>query len=277
MSEQEMDLSDYLIVLKSRIKMFFCIVFVGIFITAFFLLKQSSLYQTTAVIEQAKIDKNPVESAENLDVLFKKSLNPYLRIIGAKMNVPEKEIFNLTDMFGLIDLSNPGDIKVTAGYILVWGKDKTPEKAKELVDLICDLIIQRQNEIVENALKIVNDDLNDIKKQIEVIKKDVEIINSKIFQKEKTDILAQSYIFQTLAESKENALKRQYELQNRLLTKEMEMKYYTKLAALSAPASLPKVKVSSNKIKVMFISTIVSFIAAVFIVFIYDYFKKNPL
>lgn len=280
MPEQEMELRDYLFVLKKRWKVLAKIAVSGFIVASIFVSLQPALYQATAVIEQAKIDKNPVENADILGVLFKKSYEPYLKVIAGKMDVSEKDAFNLTKMFTIEEVKESVEIKdkkIASGYILVTGKGRTPAEAKKLVDVIISLIIERQNNMLRDTLKIINGEIADLKEQIQNIKSDVELINKKIMQKEKTDILAQSYVFQTMAESKENALKRQIDLQNKLTAKEMDAKYYTKLAELSAAPSIPKNKMASHKVRIIFLVTLVCSAVAVFIIFVTDYLEKNPL
>ncbi|OGS45211.1 MAG: hypothetical protein A2539_10295 [Elusimicrobia bacterium RIFOXYD2_FULL_34_15] len=277
MSEQEMDLRDYLIVVKKKKKMIVKIMVIGFLISVAIAFIQPTVYQTTAIIEQAKIERTTVESAENLETLFKQTLNPFLKILVEKMAIPEDKAFSLTQSFSITEIREPNAMKISSGYLLIMGMGKTPEKAKELVDNICSMILKRENDMVQEALSIVNKDLDDLREQILNIKKDVGEIDQKIAAKEKTNILAQSYVFQTMVEAKENALKRQFDLQNRLASKEMEIKYYTKSAIIASSASLPKMRMAQNKLKFVLIITIVSYLVAIFLAFIVDYFEKNPL
>ena len=90
MEEQEIDLRDYLRVLKKRWKLIAGVTIVCAVISVIFVLRQPNVYQSTALIEPAKIAKAPIETAATLNVLFTNPLNPYLKKIAKKMEIKER-------------------------------------------------------------------------------------------------------------------------------------------------------------------------------------------
>lgn len=268
MDEQGIDLRDYLRVLKKRWKLIVWITGGCAVISVVFSLLQSKVYEATALVEPAKIQKVPIETAASLELLFKNPLNPYLKEIAREMNMAEKQAYKLAGSFRVLD---------KVGYLQVSGIGKTPEASKKLVDLICSLILKKHSELMEDVLKISNNEVNNLKEQLISVKSEIEQLSKKLLQKEKTDIVAQSYVFQSLGTSKENALKRQLELEERLRAKDMELKYYTKQAVVIAEATTPKYRIAPHRRKIVSKAIIISFAFSIFFVFIVDYFKKNPL
>ncbi|MDD5687468.1 MAG: Wzz/FepE/Etk N-terminal domain-containing protein [Elusimicrobia bacterium] len=268
MEEQEIDFRHYLRILKKRWKLIVYITVTGIMLSVLYVLITPKIYETVALIEPAKIQKVPVETADSLELLLKNPLNPYLKDIAAKMDIQEKKAYNLANRFF---------IKNKLDYISVEAKGNTPENAKKLADLICSLILKRQDDLMKDALKIINEEINNLNEQNIFIKNDLEQLNKKILRKEMTDVLAQSYIYQALIQSKESALTRQTQLYERLRQKEMELKYYTKSATIVAEASLPRISVSSEKTRTIYVITSLFFIFSIFIVFAIEYFEKEPL
>ena len=268
MEEQEIDLRDYLRVLKKRWRLVVGITIGCAVISAVYSLLLPKVYQAAALIEPAKIQKTPIETAATLELLYKNPLNPYLKKIVKEMNLKEWQGYGLVNDF---------EIKDKAGFLQIVGRAKAPEESKKLVDVICSLILKRHSELMLDALKIASEETDNIRNQMSSVKSEMEHLNKKVLQKEKTEILAQSYVFQGLLTAKEDASKRLLGLEERLRQKEMELKYYTKPAEIIADATLPEFPVAPNKTKIVLIATIVGFMFSIFLVFVVEYFQKNQL
>ncbi|MEW6556126.1 MAG: Wzz/FepE/Etk N-terminal domain-containing protein [Elusimicrobiota bacterium] len=269
MQEQEIDLRDYVNVIVKRWKLLVGLTVGCAVVSAVISLLLPPVYETTAIIEPAKIQKTPIETAEILEVLFKNPLNPYLRELLQQLGIKDgQKAYKIRKQFS---------IKDKVGYLLVSGKDRSPEKAKKLVDEIVSLILKRQDEIIKSALSIVDDEMNKLKEQIGSTKNEIEQLDKKFVQKEKAETMGQGLVFQSLISAKENALKRQSELEEKLRQKEMELKYSTKPATVVAESTIPKIKIAPQRSKIVLLSTIVGFMFSVFYVFIVEYFEKGKL
>ena len=268
MEEQEIDLRDYLRVLKKRFGLVVWITIGCAVISVLIALILPTVYESSAIIEPAKINNVSVETSAVGELLFKNPLNPYLKGIAEQMGLKEKEAYNLSQKFKMSD---------KLGYIQITAKGKTPEEAKKLVDVIISLILKRHEELVGNALEISNDDMYNLKEQLSTVKSEIEQLTKKIQQREKTDILAQSYVFQSLNQAKEDASKRQTALESAIRTKEMELKYYTKNALVIAEPALPLMKSGPSKRNIVAIATIFGFFVSIFSAFVVEFFQKNPL
>ncbi|MFA5779071.1 MAG: Wzz/FepE/Etk N-terminal domain-containing protein [Elusimicrobiota bacterium] len=268
MEEQEIDLRDYLRVLKKRWGLVVGITIGCAVISAVYSLFLPDVYESSAIIEPAKINNVPVETSAIGELLFKNPLNPYLKGIAEQMGLKEEGAYILPEKFKMLD---------KLGYIQVVGKGKRPEEAKRLVDVIVSLILKRHEELVKNALEISNDEMSNLKEQLLTVKSEIEQLNKKIQQREKTDILAQSYIFQSLNQAKEDASKRQTAMESAIRAKEMELKYYTKTASVIAESVLPLMKSGPSKRNIVITATVISFFVSMFLAFVVEYFQKNPL
>jgi len=266
MEEEEIDLRGYLKVLKKRWKLVVQITIGCAVISTVISLFLPKVYQTSAIIESAKIMKTPIETAATTELLFKNP-NPYLKKIAREMSLAKKKEYELARNFKIVDNLN---------YLSVSAKGNSPEEAKKLSDLLCSMILKRHADLMDDALKISEDEINNIKEQLSSLTKEVEEADKKLLQKENVSTSGQGYVFQGLIQSKENALKRQGELDERLRERNMELKYYTKSAVLIAEASLPVQPTAPKMTKIVFLSTFIGLMLSIIFVFIIEYFGKNP-
>lgn len=224
-------------------------------------------YESIALILPAKVSDGIVEKSDLLRILFKNPLNPYLTRIAKRLGMKEEAGIGLIGSF---------KIKDTEEYIEIRTHGSTPEGAKKLADLLCEMILERQNNLMEVRSEIANDEINYLSKQIISVEKEIKQLNKRISRKEKTDILAGSYVFQSLITSREYVLKRRDTLQSGLREKKIKLKYYTKPARIIAEASLLKNRMPVEKKAPFFTIMIVCFLALVFLSLIIDYFRKTP-
>jgi len=266
MQEEEIDLMEYVDVIIKRWKLVVCCVGISVLLSVIYALSRPNIYQSTALIEPALIDKQAAQNADSMEILLKNPLNPYLKNIAEKLNISESKAMSIARNFEISD---------KASYLLVSCTSSSPQKAKELVDIICSLILTRQNDLVKDAIQIINNELTSINQQIDYGKKELEQLDKDILQKGKTNNLAQSYVFQALIQAKEIKLKRQTELIEKLGEKEMQVRYFTKSASIIAAASVPTEKIGPNRVKMMLISVIMGVILSVFLAFVLEYFEKN--
>ena len=264
--EEEIDLREIIGVMIKRHVVILSVTGAFVLFSLIYAITRPAAYQSTALIEPALINKNPVESADSMSVLLKNPVNPYLKDIAQQLGVPEEKSQSIADRFDIADRS---------GYLLITSRSNSPQKAKQLADLVCSLIISRQNDIAKDAVRISSEGLASINQQIDYGQKDIEQLDKDISQKEKTTVLAQTYVFQALTQAKENKLRRQSELMDKLNEKEMEIRYFTKTAEIVAEASVPTTKIGPHRTKIVFISTIIGVILSVCAAFLLEYFEKD--
>jgi len=225
-----------------------------------------NVYQSSALISQATINKQPMESASAVYELMKNPSSPYLREIAAKIGYNGKSLEKFSKSY---------DISERAGYIAVEGRAESKEKARKLTRVICDIILARQNSNIKYALDIADKEMQEASSQALSVNKEIERLDRKIAEKDKTSSVAQSYVLQALIEAKENALKRQSQTNDRLRNKEMEAKYFTMAAMVIGEANLPDMKIAPQRRNIVIVSAIVGFMFSVFLAFVVEYYRKT--
>jgi capsular polysaccharide biosynthesis protein len=263
--EQEFDLGEYLKVLIKGWKLIVFITVAFTIISIVYSLLVPNVYKSIALIEPAKIQKSTVENAPTLEVLFKNPLNPYLVKIAKNLKLREEQAYSLPKRFNIVE---------KMGFVSVSGEGGTPKESKELVDSICSLILERYEILLKPAVEIVNNEIDFLNLQMSSTKEEIESLNKKRLTKEKTNIVAQAYIYQSMIEARENALARSANLSERLREREMEKKYFTKPATIVAEATLPEIKIAPQRRKIVSLSIFVGFIFSIFLIFVIRYFKN---
>ncbi len=266
--DEEIDLREIVDVIIKRRNIMLYVTAAFVILSVIFAVTRPPVYQSTALIQPALIDKKPVESAESISVLLKNPDNPYLKDIAQQIGVPERSVQGISSRF---------DIEDKAAYLLINGRADSPHKAKQLAELVCSLIMARQDEIVKDAIRISSGEITSVNQQMDYGKKDIEQLDKDISQKEKTTVLAQSYVFQALIQAKESKLVRQAELMDKLSTKEMEIRYFTIPAETVAAAALPQRKIGPNRTKIVLLFSLAGLALSVLLAFGFEYFEKRPL
>ena len=272
--EEEIDIREYLKLFKRKFKLIAGIVFVSSFAAAMISLQLPNEYLSVALIQPATLfnrlsnQKVPVETSEQLEALFKSPMSFYLTEISKRLKSEDKTVNNLDILSGRFS------IKDKHGFYLISGTGNSPESAQKLTRQVCSLIIERERELSRDILKIDEDSMNDIVQQFASTEGDIAELNKKIQSKEKTENLAQSYVFRALIVAREDMLKRRAELADNLRTKEIEIKFFTKSAFIASEASLPRIKESPHRAKIVAVVTLFGFIFSVIFVFVQDFLKK---
>ncbi|MEW6041549.1 MAG: Wzz/FepE/Etk N-terminal domain-containing protein [Elusimicrobiota bacterium] len=264
--EQEVNLGEYLRILFKNWKQIAYFTFFFFIVSIIYSLLVTNIYESVALIDPAKIQKVTVESAQTLEVLFKNPLNPYLAEIAKRLNLSDEKAYDLPKNFRIVDKS---------GFVSVSGKWSTPVVSKKLVDAICSLILERYQILLTPAVEIVNNEISFLNLQISSTKEEIDRFNSKILTKEKTGVVAQAYVYQSMIEARENAMARLSNLTERLREREMEKKYFTKPAFIVAEATVPKIRIYPKRKKMVLTSTSIGFILSILLTFVFEYLKKE--
>lgn len=271
MEEREVDLRDVVIeglrIVGRNLKWIVGITLICSVISYIHLRNLPDAYESTALIAPAKVGGSEVEGADSLKILLTNPINPYLKEIAKKMGMKEEAGIGLSGRFKVAELKP---------YLEIKTYGSSTKDAKQLADLICELILERQKNLMDDKIEISNDEMEYFEKEITFLEKEIDRISKSILQKEKTDILAQSYIYQSLITSKESAINRKNALQSELRKKKMDLKYYTTPAEVIAPASLLEIMQPVEKTGPFLTVTIVSFLALSVLSLIINYFKKTP-
>lgn len=266
--EQEIRLIDILrVVNKYRLIIVLATFLVAVVavIYSFFLPK---VYESSVLIEPAKIQKKPVENAEVITTIFKNPYSPSIRKVTKMMGL------NKTDSLSLIDRF---EVKDKSDFIYLTAYGDTPVNAQELAELISSSIVEREKSLIQLATAQLELERNQLQQQIASAEKEDEELNKKILLKEKTDVLAQAYVYQALMEAHNHTLLRHNALLEQLSEKEMDINYYTSAPKVIIEPSIPLAKLKPLRKKFILLFVMIGGSLSVLSAFIIEYFKKNPL
>jgi len=252
LEEKEIDLMNILSVLMKRKKYIFAITFLCITLTAVYTLFLPNIYEASGLIESAKLKKESVENVTTFRSLFTNPYSSYIKKIAKELDISEKETHGLAKSYGFDDQS---------GYIYITAQSPSQEKAIRMVELACTLIVERQNQLIKFALDEINNEITELKSQIQATEEELTELHKKSLQKEKTDILAQAYIYQSIIDARENAFMRRNNLFNTLRQKYMESNYDTKEAKIIMTSTPPPPlkKVRPMRRKAVLVSALIGF------------------
>lgn len=269
MEEQEIDLDEFfryiILVIIKRLKLIGILTGSVALIALIMFLFEKPSFESNSIIELAKMEGKSIESSEALRSLLTNPVEPYLKVLANKLNVSDDDIESFSMSFKIKDLYN---------YVKISAIAATPEKSKETVDTIRTLIIDRENELLKDAVSIKNTELEDLKIQVDNAEKYVDKLTEKASSKENTTILAQGYVYQAILTERQNTVSLKNVLSDKLRTKEMDIKYYTKPTKIVAESTLPKKKLKQGRVKRLFIIILITLISSILIALIIEHIEK---
>jgi len=293
--EFEIDLKDYLQVIRKRKNGILIIFLVVVITTAIISFTMPKTYLASAFIKIGKIKEQKLETLSDLKTVFEQE--SVLKELAKKINLPpgekiDKKLLNF-------EQAKEGEL------IKVSGKGKTPEEALKLTEKALEIIIDRHEKFFEKAKKVLDFEIETIKKQKEKTRKDIEQLEEEIkrlegeianYEKEVKlrsnaysegqGLIAQSYIY-LLAQAKnqkeekeKQILNLKQEINNLDLTlqeKEYENVYLIRNTTIEIPAILPEEPIAPNKKINLTISAILGVFLGIFWAFGREYFEKEKL
>ena len=282
MEDQEIDLRELVrslvFVVKKKMKLIVLITLVSVFCAAIVLLLQGPKYESSVIIQLAKIDNKPVESAESLEILLKNPIEPYLKVLINKFNIAEKDIPAFAESFNLKVMTDKELIdKGFSEYVKISATTKKPEFSKEIVDCIRDTINFHENELIDEAMRIKRTEIDDLKRQVDTAEKDIEKMTAKSITKENTSVVAQAYVYQSIIAERDTTIALRNSLKDKLRSKEMDMNYYTKSVKVVAESTVPKSKIRQHRLQSLLIISFVFLFVALLLSIAIDYFENNPM
>lgn len=238
MEEREVDVREY--IMESlrifRKKWKFIVIFTIAFgIAAFIYTRRlKGYYESYALVKMPFSERISTDNPEKLNVLLKNPFNPYLNDIAESMNLKLEQAYGLSRMFTIDQKSD---------FLEVVGKNNTPEGAKKLADLICQILVRRGEEQKNLAISIIKNEMKIVDEQIILIRGEINNINKKIKNKENTSSLAQSNIYQSLYTSKIDYIENLRKLKEKYDHLNAELEYSIQSVSVVAEPSLPGLKI----------------------------------
>jgi len=267
MEEKEVDLRDYINMVKRRWKIIL-IIFLAATITSgviSFLLPRT--YEASAMVKIGKMRDRPLEEPSTVIEIFK--TEPMLEKVAEELKVPatrEK----------LEELASKIKMREKSGLLEIKGKGETPGESVKLVNGVIAALLKRHEGIFERAKVILEEYLASGKERLVEMEKEIEVLQKKIEELEATNSEAEAMVARGYMESLERSRDRYEQLRIELREKKMEESYGTVGTELVIPPIIPEKPIAPKKKQNVLIAGIlglfVGFVSAAMV----EYFKKPP-
>jgi len=265
MEEKEVDLRDYIRMVKKRWKIIL-IIFLAATITSgvvSFLLPKT--YEASALIRIGRMRNTLLEEPSTVIEIFKTI--PMLKKVAEELNIPPTQ-----EKLG--ELASRIKLKEKSGLLEIKGRGKTSEEALELVEGVAGVLMQRHEEIFERARVILEEYLASGKERLVEIKKGMEILQKKIDELEVTNSEARATVARGYMDSLERSCDRYEQLQVALREKKMEESYATVSTELVILPATPEKPIGPKKKQNVLIAGILGLFVGFVCAAIVEYFEK---
>jgi len=267
MEEKEVDLRDYLNMVKRRWKIIL-IIFLGATITSgvvSFLLPRT--YEASAMVEMGKMRDKLLEEPSTVIEIFK--TKPILAKVAEELNIPPTQ-----EKLG--ELASKIKMREKSGLLEIKGKGETPEETVKLVNGVIAILLKRHEQIFERARMILDEYLASGKERLVEMEKEIQMLQKKIEELEATDSQAEAMVARGYMESLERSRDRYEELRIELREKKMEESYGTIGTELVIPPTTPEKPIAPKKKQNVLIAGVLGLFVGFVSAAIVEYFKKPP-
>jgi uncharacterized protein involved in exopolysaccharide biosynthesis len=267
MEEKEVDLRDYINMVKKRWKIIL-IIFLVFTITSgvvSFLLPKT--YESVAMVRIGKMRNTLLEEPSTTIEIFK--TEPILEKVAKELNV-------LTTQEKLGQLASKIKMKEKSGLLEIRGRGETPEEAMRLVKAVTAVLLNRHEQSFERAKVILEEYLASGKERLSEIEKEIEMLRKKIEELRVTDSEAKATVARGYMESLERSRDRYEQLQVELREKKMEESYGTVGTELVIPPAISERPIGPKKKQNVLIAGILGLFVGFVCAAIVEYFEKPP-
>jgi len=267
MEEKEVDLRDYLNMVKKRWKIILIIFLVSIIASGVVSFLLPRTYEAIAIVRIGKMRDMLLEEPPTVIEIFK--TEAILEKVAEELDIP----------FGKEKsqkLASKINMKEKSGLLKIRGKAKTPEEALKLVNGVAAVLMQRHGQIFERAKVILEEYLASGKERLSEIEKEIEMLRKKIEELGVTDSEAKATVARGYMESLERSRDRYELLQVELREKKMEESYGTVSTELVIPPRIPEYPIAPNKKLNVLVAGILGLLVGFVSAAIVEYFEKPP-
>jgi uncharacterized protein involved in exopolysaccharide biosynthesis len=266
MNEEEIDLKEYLKVIKKKWMFIIGIFLVTLIVSLVISSKLPKVYQASTLITIGRIRNQQLENIPAIIEILKQK--PFLREIAQDLKMPfdEENLYRLKQRIR---------IEETAGLLEITGKGRKPEMAVELVNSVTKILLERHRRLLSSGKQILEDYIQSYTTELKNLKNEIENLKEKIKQLEKSGSEADALIAQGYMERLENTLSRYENLERDLKEKRMEGSYGTEDTKISATALLPEKPVSLKKRQIILIAGILGIFLGIMFAFFQEYLSKT--
>ena len=263
--EEEIDLRDYLNVIKKRWKIILGVLLSSVIISVMVSFSLPKVYEVRLMIRIGKARDELLETGKTVIKVFEtKSI---LSDVVKRLNLPEteKEIGRIS---GKIYISESGDI------LEIKGRGGIPQKAMNLSTAVADVILERHKHFFNRGQKILKKYILRMEKQLVEIEKDIEKLRRKIKQNESTTSEGKAYIVYGYMDSLQKSLDRYNTLGMELSEKRMEESYSTIPTCIIVPPMMSNVPILPRKKINVLIAAFVGLILGLLIASFLEYLEQ---
>ena len=267
MEEKEVDLRDYLNMVRKRWKIIFVIFLVSIITSGVVSFLLPETYEASAMLRIGRMRDRLLEEPSTVIEIFK--TKPMLEKVAEELNVPPTQ-------GKLRELASKIKMKEKSGLLEIKGKGETPEETMRLVNGVTAVILNRHGQIFEQGKLILDEYLASGKKRLFEMEKEIGILQKKIDKLEATSSEAQAMLARGYMDTLEKSRARYEQIQVELREKKMEESYRTVSTELVIPPRTPEYPTGPKKKQNVLIAGILGLFIGVVCAAIVEYFKKSP-
>lgn len=267
MEEKEVDLRDYINMVKKRWKIIliiFLVFTIGSAVVSFLLPR---IYESTAMIKIGKMRNMDLENPSTVIEIFR--TKPMVEKVAQELNIPAAH-GQLGKLISKIRM------REKSGLLEIKGRGETPEEALTLVNAAATAVLERHEEIFEQAKLILEEYLASGKQRLDEMEKEINILQKKIDELEATNSEAQALVAQGYMESLERIRDRYEQLEVELRQKKMEESYGTVSTELVIPPTTPEKPIAPKKKQNVLVAGILGLFVGIVSAAIVEYFEKPP-
>lgn len=267
MEEKEVDLRDYINMVKKRWKIILIIFLVFTITSVVVSFRLPKTYESVAMLKIGIMRSKLLEKPSTVIEIFK--TRPILEKIAEELNVPPTQI-KLQELASKIRMSEKAEL------LEIRGKGETPEAALKLVNGVTAVLLKRHEQIFERARLILEEYLVSAKNRLFQIEKEIEMFQKKIDKLGTTDSNAKAMLSRGYMDSLERSRARYEQLQVKLREKKMEESYGTVSTELVIPPRIPESPIAPKKKQNVLIAGILGLFIGVICAAVVEYFEKPP-
>jgi uncharacterized protein involved in exopolysaccharide biosynthesis len=265
MEEKEVNLRDYINMVRKRWKIIL-IIFLVFTITSgvvSFLLPRT--YESTAMVRIGRMRNTLLEEPSTVIEIF--NTRPILEKVAEELDIPSQGEKSQ-------GLASKIKMKEKSGLLEIRGRGETPEEAMRVVNGVITVLLNRHEQIFERARLILEEYLVSAKKRLFQIEKEIDILQKKIDEFRATDSDAKAMLARGYMDGLEKSRARYEELQVELREKKMEESYGTVSTELVIPPRIPEYPIAPKKKQNVLIAGILGLFVGFVSVSIAEYFEK---
>jgi len=267
MEEKEVDLRDYINMLKKRWKIILIIFLVATITSGVVSLLLPKTYEASAMVRIGRKRDKLLEEPSTVIEIFK--TEAMLEKVAEELNIPPTQE-------KLRELASKVQMREKSGLLEIKGKGETPEESVKLVNGVIAVLLKRHERIFERAKLILEEYLASGKERLAEMEKRIEMLQKKIEELEATNSEAKARVAQGYMGSLERSRDRYVRLRVELREKKMEESYRTVATELVILPMTPEMPIAPKKKQNVLIAGILGLFVGFVSAAIVEYFKKPP-